>query len=112
MTQITLDGKTLNLAYNMQTAIAFQRITGKNPLLFEQFTNDIESIMSLSYCMILTNNDTYHTPDFEEFLKLIQDVETMTAIVTAASKELQAFFAPDKTNEPTEASADQEPKND
>lgn len=94
---ITLKGHEYKMAYNMRTAIAFERMTGTNPLQLANFAGgEVEAIISVAYCMLLSNNDPINVPEFEDFLASIDDVKTMTEIVTATSTEMQAFFQPKK----------------
>lgn len=97
MTQIQLFGHDLKMAYNLQTAISYERMTGNNPLDFEQFqTNQVSNSACLAYCMLLSNNDPQLLPDFEDFVRQIADVKTMTDLFHITAKEMQAFYMPDK----------------
>jgi hypothetical protein len=113
MTQIQLFGKELQMSYNLQTAIAFERMTGKNPLQLDQFGGDVEGIVTIAYCMLLSNNDAYHVPDFEVFLREIHDIHTMNTVITATSQEMQRFFAPQPGDkQPSADTTEDAPKND
>lgn len=98
MTQIQINGKDYKMSYNLSTAIAYERMTGKNPLQLEQFTHELEAVSTIAYCMLLSNNDPIDVPDYEEFVKIISDAETLTEIINAASLEMQSFFVPKKVS--------------
>ena len=82
-------------------------MTGKSALDLSQFQNNqLAPVVELGYCMLMAENDLDKLGiTLEGLLKDLDTVESMTAFVQAVSKELIAFYQPDK-------SADQKPSED
>ena len=113
MTQITINGQELKMRYNLKTAIAFEQITGKNPLaLKKEDFSETEYIITVAYCMILSNNDSTIVPTWEEFINAF-DINSTAELMTKAAAEVMAYFQPNKADKPqTEEAEEQDPKND
>ena len=105
--KITLCGKELTLAYSLHAAVSYEKMTGKSALDLSQFQNNqLAPVVELGYCMLMAENDLDKLGiTLEGLLKDLDTVESMTAFVQAVSKELIAFYQPDK-------SADKKPSED
>ena len=116
MTQITINGQELRMSYNLKTAITFERTTGKNPLALQptDFT-ETEYIITVAYCMLLSNNDAALVPSWADYLNAF-DINSTAELMTKAAAEVMAYFRPDKGDkqpEPLpETDEEQAPKND
>lgn len=116
MTQITINGQELRMSYNLKTAITFERMTGKNPLALQptDFT-ETEYIITIAYCMLLSNNDAGLVPAWDDYLNAF-DINSTAELMTKAAAEVMAYFRPDKGDkqpEPqSETDEEQAPKND
>lgn len=97
MRTITLNGKEFKLAYNLRTACAYENMTGKNPFgqsEEEYKANELNTVVTIGYCMLLANNDPYDLPDMEEFMKNFDDVNKTLEFVNAVHAEINAYFRP------------------
>ena len=98
---ITLQGRQYTLAFNMATAIAYERLTGKSAFDLKQFTPDdtgahMEAIFDLALCMLIANNGDDCINDKGAFLLSITTIEEMNAVISATADALNAFFRPQK----------------
>ena len=105
--KVLICGHELTIKYSLYAATAFEKMTGKSALDLAQFQNNqLGPIVELGYCMMMAENDLDKLGiTLEGMLKDLDTVESMTAFVQAVSKELIAFYQPDK-------SADQKPSED
>lgn len=93
MTEIKIKENVYKVAFNMQTAIAYERTTNKNPLDLTQFQEGkIENVLVLGYCMILTSNDPESVPAYEEYISSFDTFSKVSEIANIVSAELMAFF--------------------
>ena len=98
--KITLCGKELTLAYSLHAAVSYEKMTGKSALDLSQFQNNqLSPVVELGYCMLLGCNQENDVPKLEDLLRDLDTVESMTAFVQAVSKELIAFYQPDKSQD-------------
>lgn len=110
MRKVTINGREYNIGYNMNTAIAYERMTGKNAFELQQFQDGkLEPQLALGYAMLLSCNDPATLPDMEEMLQSITDLQTMNDFLYAIADELKVFFKVGKDEKPAK-DAD-EPKN-
>lgn len=100
--KVLICGHELTLKYSLYAATAFEKMTGKSALDLAQFQNNqLGPIVELGYCMLMAENDLDKLGiTLEGMLKDLDTVESMTAFVQAVSKELIAFYQPDKSAEP------------
>ena len=100
--KVIICGHELTLKYSLYAATAFEKMTGKSALDLAQFQNNqLGPIVELGYCMLMAENDLDKLGiTLEGMLKDLDTVESMTAFVQAVSKELIAFYQPDKSAEP------------
>lgn len=84
------------MSYTLQTAILFERMTGMNPLQFDEMKGEVETMTKIAYCMLLSSNDPDMVPDFDELLKSIHSIDQMNTLITTASQEMVAFFSTGK----------------
>ena len=105
--KVLVCGHELTLKYSLYAATAYEKMTGKSALDMSQFQNNqLAPVVELGYCMLMAENDLEKLGiTLEGLLKDLDTVESMTAFVQAVSKELIAFYQPDK-------SADQKPSED
>lgn len=105
--KVLVCGHELTLKYSLYAATAYEKMTGKSALDLSQFQNNqLAPVVELGYCMLMADNDLDKLGiTLEGLLKDLDTVESMTAFVQAVSKELIAFYQPDK-------SADQKPSED
>lgn len=102
MQTITLNGKEYRLAYTMATAIAYERLTGKSALDLAQFAPDdkghinLEAILDLALCMLISSNDDDIITDKGAFLQSISSAEQMNELITKTAFAINAFFTPQK----------------
>ena len=68
MTQITINGKSFKLEYNLATAINFQRLTGINAFEISKLEGDLQLLSALGYGMLLANNPIEEVPTLDEML--------------------------------------------
>lgn len=109
MTQIKLQGKEYNLAYNMLVAITYERITGNSSLELDQFNNGkVENILMLGFAMITCNNQT--DMELDTFLQMLGDIEAVNVVIAGATAELASFFRRDKMQQ-EEPQQEDAPKN-
>lgn len=115
MKHITYNGKDMTLAMNMQAAINYERMTGKNAfaILGTFESTPIQSSLGIGYAMLLANNDPHDIPDFEEFLKN-EDSEFTGNLIQAAIAEVLEYFkiTPAEAEQQKANGAAEEPKND
>ena len=71
MTQITINGKSFKLEYNLATAINFQRLTGINAFEISKLEGDLQLLSALGYGMLLANNPIEEVPTLDEVLACI-----------------------------------------
>ena len=100
--KVLVCGHELTLKYSLYAATAYEKMTGKSALDLSQFQNNqLAPVVELGYCMLLADNDLEKLGiTLEGLLKDLDTVESMTAFVQAVSKELIAFYQPDKSAEP------------
>ena len=105
--KIIVCGHEVTLKYSLHAATAYEKMTGKSALDLSQFQNNqLAPVVELGYCMLMAENDLDKLGiTLEGLLKDLDTVESMTAFVQAVSKELIAFYQPDK-------SSDQKPSED
>lgn len=112
MTQIEINGKAFDLAYNFQTATTFQRMTGENPFDLPNINMDLQTLATIGYCMLLSNNETEDVPEFEQFIRSIADVKTSAIFLQAVNKEIEDFFGLQPGDPQPPEEKEEEPKND
>ena len=96
------------MSYNLKTAITFERLTGKNPLALQptDFT-ETEYIITIAYCMLLSNNDAELVPTWDDYLNAF-NINSTAELMTKAAAEVMAYFRPDKGDKQPE----QQPETD
>ena len=92
MTQITINGKSFKLEYNLATAINFQRLTGINAFEISKLEGDLQLLSALGYGMLLANNPIEEVPTLDEMLASLNNVNLVTEFFNAISKEMLAFY--------------------
>lgn len=92
MTQITINGKSFKLEYNLATAINFQRLTGINAFEIQKLEGDLQLLSALGYGMLLANNPIDEVPTLDEMLAALNNVKLVTDFFNAISKEMLAFY--------------------
>ena len=99
--KVLVCGHELTLKYSLYAATAYEKMTGKSALDLSQFQNNqLAPVVELGYCMLLADNDLEKLGiTLEGLLKDLDTVESMTAFVQAVSKELIAFYQPDKSQD-------------
>ena len=107
MTQITINGKSFKLEYNLATAINFQRLTGINAFEISKLEGDLQLISALGYGMILANNPIEEVPTLDELLSELNNVNLVTEFFNAISKEMLAFYKQQKGDQKQEDTEDE-----
>ena len=99
--KVLVCGHELTLKYSLYAATAYEKMTGKSALDLSQFQNNqLAPVVELGYCMLMAENDLDKLGiTLEGLLKDLDTVESMTAFVQAVSKELIAFYQPDKSQD-------------
>lgn len=111
MTQIQMKGKTLNLAFTLQAAISYERMTGKSALDLDQFQDGkLEPIVVLGYCMLAANNAKGDVPDFDIFVREMDFGKDFVSFSNGIAEEIRRYFAPQTGDEKPEEG--DQPKND
>lgn len=106
MTQITINGKSFKLEYNLATAINFQRLTGINAFEVSKLEGDLQLISALGYGMLLANNPIDEVPTLDELLADLNNVNLVTEFFNAISKEMLAFYQQQKGDQKQEETED------
>ena len=96
MTQITINGKSFKLEYNLATAINFQRLTGINAFEVSKIEGDLQLISALGYGMLLANNPIEEVPTLDEMLAALNNVNLVAEFFSTISKEMLAFYQQQK----------------
>ena len=115
MRTIKFHGKDYQMSYNLAAAIAYERMTGRNPLDLQQFNEGkIEPIVRLGYCMIVGIDDTIDLPDYGNFVQGIGLGDEFVAFINAITEEMKEYYdlqVGDKPQKEPTKKADGEPKN-
>lgn len=113
MRKVTINGREYNIGYNMNTAIAYERMTGENAFNnLEAIANSTEKQMALGYAMLLSNNDPIHIPDMQELCQQMSDYKEAKAFLDAVGWELAEFFKVQPGDAAPKEPKDEAPKND
>ena len=110
MTQITINGNSFKLEYNLATAINFQRFTGINAFEVSKLEGDLQLISALGYGMLLANNPIEEVPTLDELLADLNNVKLVEEFFNAISKEMLAFYKQQK-GDPKQEDTEDESKN-
>jgi len=81
------------MSYNLAAAIAYERMTGRNPLDLQQFNEGkIEPVVRLGYCMIVGINDTIDLPDYGNFVQGIGLGQEFVDFINAITEEMKEYY--------------------
>lgn len=109
MAKVKINGREYNIGYNLNTAVAYERLTGKSAFELQQFLDGkLEPQLALGYAMLLSNNDPANVPDMDELLQSITNIKETQAFLDSMAAELKAYFLPGKDEKPKN---DEAPKN-
>ena len=115
MTKITINGTEYPMVCNMRALIAFQRVTGADPMHLNELTpeQNITADYVLCWAMIDSAPGVKDAPQLDDILRDIDTIEKAAAMKKAVYEELVRFYHLEPGDEqPSAAKSDDDPKNE